>query len=175
LGEIAALPVRYVATTSRKLMPGLRRASYIFAESINSLRTNLSVSAEFGGRQVVAVTSATSGEGKSSVATSLAMSIADTTGAQTLVIDGDMRSPDVATMLKTPNRPGLFEVLSGKCQLEEAIHQVGDGNLYVLPAGRATQNPHLVLKLPECKRLIDQLRGRFSSIVIDITPILGGS
>lgn len=175
LGEITTLPVRYLAASPGKLLPNLRRAAYIFAESINSLRTNLAVTAELGGKQIVAVTSSASGEGKTSVATSLAMSIADTTGAKTLIIDGDLRSPDVATMLKTPSRPGLFEYLSDKCSLDEAIHRVGDGNLYVMPAGRATKNPHLVLKLAETKRLFDQLRDRFTSIIVDTPPILGAS
>jgi capsular exopolysaccharide synthesis family protein len=175
LGEISTLPVRYVAASPGKLLPSLRRAAYIFAESINSLRTNLAMAPDFTGRQIVAVTSSVSGEGKTSVATSLAMSIADTTGADTLIIDGDMRSPDVATMLKTPNRPGLFEYLSDKCSLDEAIHRVGDGNLYTMPAGRPTKNPHLVLKLAETKRLFDQLRERFPSIIVDTPPILGAS
>ncbi len=175
LGEISALPVRYLAATSRKLMPGLRRASYVFAESINSLRTNLAMSSQLGKRQVLAVTSATSGEGKSSVATSLAMSIAETTGAKTLIIDGDMRSPDVATMLKTPSRPGLYDLLSGKCTVDEAIHRVGEGPLFVLPAGAPMRNPHLVLKLAEMKQILNQLRGQFSSIIIDTPPILGAS
>jgi capsular exopolysaccharide synthesis family protein len=175
LGEISMLPVRHVAASPRKLLPGLRRAAYVFAESINSLRTNLAVASDLRGRQVVAVTSAASGEGKTSVATSLAMSIADTTGTQTLIIDGDMRSPDVAAMLKTPNAPGLFDFLSNNCSLDEAIHRVGDGDLYVMPAGRATKNPHLVLKLESAQRLLDQLRSRFSTIVVDTPPILGAS
>jgi capsular exopolysaccharide synthesis family protein len=175
LGEISALPVRYVAISANKLSGRLRRESYIFAESINSLRTNLTVAEGSGSQHVVAVTSSVAGEGKTSVATSLAMSIASATETPTLIIDADMRSPDVATILKTRNRPGLFDVLNNQCQLDDAIHRVGESNLYVIPAGRATKNPHSILGVKATKQLLDQLRERFQSIIIDTPPILGAS
>jgi capsular exopolysaccharide synthesis family protein len=175
LGEISALPVRHVAISPKKLTGRLRRESYIFAESINSLRTNLSVAEDLGDHHVIAVTSSVSGEGKSSVATSLAMSIANAVDDPTLIIDADMRSPDVATMLKTHSQPGLFEVLSNKCQLDDAIHRVGDSNLYVIPGGRSTRNPHHIVSFDAIKQLVDQLRDRFRTIIIDTPPVLGAS
>jgi capsular exopolysaccharide synthesis family protein len=175
LGEIPTLPVRYVAISPKKLTGRLRRESYIFAESINSLRTNLAVAENLGRQHVIAITSSVSGEGKTSVATSLAMSITNTTDRPTLIIDADMRAPDVATILKTHNRPGLFEVLSNHCPLDDAIHRVGDSQLYVIPAGRATKSPHRILGVEAIKSLLDELRSRFESIVIDTPPILGAS
>jgi capsular exopolysaccharide synthesis family protein len=175
LGEISALPMRQVAISPKKLTGKLRRESYIFAESINSLRTNLAVTENLGQRHVLAVTSSVSGEGKTSVATSLAMSIENATGRPTLIIDADMRSPDVATILKTRSRPGLFDLLSNRCQLDEAIHRVNETNLYVIPGGRATRSPHHVVAVDAIKQLLDQLRPRFDTIVIDTPPILGAS
>jgi capsular exopolysaccharide synthesis family protein len=175
LGEIATLPVRHVAISPRKLVGKIRRDAFIYAESINTLRTNLVVADELRDRQVLAVMSSSSSEGKTSVATSLAMSIASATDSPTLIIDADMRSPDVATMLKTKSHPGLYEVLTHKCKLEEAIHQVGDTNLYAIPAGRAHRSPHHLVKVDETKQLLDRLRNKFSTIVIDTPPILGAS
>jgi capsular exopolysaccharide synthesis family protein len=175
LGDISALPVRHVAISPKKLAGRLRRESYIFAESINSLRTNLAVAESLNDQLVIAVTSSVSGEGKTSVATSLAMSIMNATDLPTLIIDADMRSPDVATILKTRSRPGLFDLLSNKCELNDAIHRVNESNLYVIPGGRATRNPHHIVGVAGTKQLIDQLRTRFNAIVIDTPPILGAS
>jgi polysaccharide biosynthesis transport protein len=175
LGEVASLPVRYVAVSPKKLSGRLRRDMYIFAESINSLRTNLSMAGGSHDPQVVAVTSSSPSEGKTSVAVSLAMSIANATKKPTLVIDGDMRSPTVATMLKAKSQPGLFELLSKQCKLDDVIQRVGDSELYVIPGGRATRSTHTVVAMAEIKGLLDQLRSRFSKIVVDTPPILGAS
>jgi Mrp family chromosome partitioning ATPase len=69
----------------------------------------------------------------------------------------------------------LFEVLSGKCRLEEAIHHVGDSQLYVIPAGRATRSTHHIVKVPEMNALLEKLRPKFATILIDTPPILGAS
>jgi polysaccharide biosynthesis transport protein len=174
LGEVAALPVRYVAASPNQLSGRLRRETYVFAESINSLRTNLAF-ADQREHQVIAVTSAAPSEGKTSVAVSLAMSISNATEEPTLVIDGDMRSPFVANMLKTKSQPGLFEVLANKCKLDDAIQRVGDSQLYVIPGGSATRNTHSVVGISEISQLLEQLRPRFKAIVVDTPPILGAS
>jgi capsular polysaccharide biosynthesis protein len=171
LGEVAALPVRYMAVSPNQLSGRLRRDTYIFAESINTLRTNLAL-AEGKSQQILAVTSASPSEGKTSVAVSLAMSIANASDKPTLIIDGDMRSPFVASMLKAKNQPGLFEILNNKCKPEDAIQRVGNDRLYVIPAGRATKSTHSVVAVDELKRLLGQLRSPFASIVIDTPPIL---
>ena len=174
LGEVASLPVRYLAVSPNQLVGRLRHDTYIFAESINSLRTNLAL-ANGRDRQVYAVTSASPSEGKTSVAVSLAMSISNATEEPTLVIDGDMRSPFVASMLKAKNQPGLFEVLDNKVKLDDTIQCVGASNLYVIPAGRATRSTHSVVDIVELKQLLEQLRTRFGTIIIDTPPILGAS
>jgi Mrp family chromosome partitioning ATPase len=69
----------------------------------------------------------------------------------------------------------LFEALSNKCSLDEAIQRVGDTQLHVLPGGRATRSLHSVVTMPEVTTIVDRLRTRFSTIVIDTPPILGAS
>lgn len=175
LGEIAQLPVRNVAVSPHKLSGRVQRDAHVFAESINSLRTNLFLAEDLRDKQVFAITSPISGESKSSIAVSLSMSIANSSGKPTLIIDADMRSPDVASMLKTKAHPGLFEVLSGGCELEKAIQHVSESSLYVMPAGRATRSTHHLVKVDELKKLLDRLRPKFGTIVIDTPPILGAS
>jgi len=175
LGEIAELPVRNVAVSPRRISGRLQRDAHVFAESINSLRTNLTLAEDLHSKRVFAVMSAVSGESKSSVATSLAMSFANATGRPTLVIDGDMRSPDVASMLKTKSQPGLFEVLSGKCELEDCIQHVADSQLYVLAAGKADRTAHHYLTVKAAEGLVNRLRSKFQTILIDTPPVLGAS
>jgi capsular exopolysaccharide synthesis family protein len=174
LGEVAALPVRYIAVSPNQLSGRIRRDTYVYAESINSLRTNLAL-ANGHDRHVYAVTSAASGEGKTSVAVSLAMSISNATKEPTLIIDGDMRRPFVANMLKAKNQPGLFEVLAKKANVDDAIQSVGENNLHVIPAGRATKSTHSVVDIADVKQLLEQLGKRFATIIIDTPPILGAS
>jgi capsular exopolysaccharide synthesis family protein len=125
--------------------------------------------------QVIAICSATSGEGKTSIATSLAMSIAEATMQPTLVFDADFRSPEVGTFLEVPNDPGITEVLSGTSNMEQAIHRVGDTLAYVLPAGKGDVNPHHILQGSKIDDLLKTLREKYSTIVIDTPPILSAS
>ena len=125
--------------------------------------------------QVLVVSSASAGEGKTTVATSLTASIAGATKKPTLIIDADLRSPDVADVLKIEEGPGLGEFLAGECQLNEAIHRVGDGDTYVMPAGQLKKNPHHLVQMQQVSQLLDSLREQFSNIVIDTSPVLGAS
>ncbi len=175
LGEVARFPIRPVATGTHALTNRMQREMFIFAESVDSLRTNLVLSGRLGSKCVLAITSATSGEGKTSVATSLTGSIAAATKKPTLIVDADLRSPDVASVLGTPLKPGLAEVLLGKCQLREAIHRVGESNTYVMPAGRATDNPHHLVQASLLEQLLERLKQEFETIIIDTPPILGAS
>jgi polysaccharide biosynthesis transport protein len=175
LGEVSRFPIRPVATGTHALSNRMQREMFIFAESIDSLRTNLVLSDQLGSQSVLVVTSATSGEGKTSVATSLTGSIAAATKKPTVIIDADLRSPDVAGVLGVPNQPGLAEVLLGRTPLREALHRVGETNTYVLPAGRAKVNPHHLIQEESIQKLLNQLKQKFETIVIDTPPILGAS
>ena len=178
LGEIARFPVRPVATRQNALSSRHQREMFVFAESIDSLRTNLMLTERIGEQDqhcVIAVASAASGEGKTSVATSLAVSFAGATKKKTLVIDADLRSPDVAKVLGVPTEPGLAEVLTGKANLAEVIQRIGDTNTYVLPAGKQQVNPHHLLHGSKIDQLLDELRASYPTIVVDTPPVLGAS
>ncbi len=175
LGEVTQFPVRPVATGTHVLSDRARREMFIYAESIDSLRTNLILSEEIRDSCVLAITSAASGEGKTSVSTSLVASIASASGQPTIIIDADLRSPDVAEVLGVKPLPGLAEVLMGKCSLREAIRQVGETKAYVLPAGRARMNPHHLVDSERVQKVLDHLRKDFSTILIDTPPVLGAS
>ena len=178
LGEIARFPVRTVVSKNRSLPPAKQRDLFIFAESIDSLRTSLLLTdslGSLGNEKIIAFCSAASGEGKTSVAASIALSIANASNRRTLIIDADLRSPDVATFFDVPSTPGLSEVLSGKATVSEAIHRVGKTQAYVLPAGDINVNPHHILDGPKIEKILATLRKRFTTIIIDTPPILSAS
>ncbi len=178
LGEVARFPVRYVNAHQQALPPARRRELHVYAESIDSLRTNLRLTENVGvpgHKKVIAVCSAASGEGKTSVATALAMSISQATRQPTLVLDADLRDPDVTNSFAVPQHPGVAEVLSGASSSENAIHRVGNTYTYVMPAGKCRANPHHLLHGPAVDDLLKELREQFVTIVIDTPPILAAS
>lgn len=178
LGEVARFPKRRVAASNQELPAAQQRQLLVYAESIDSLRTNLMLTGCLGttdDAKIIAICSAASGEGKTSVATSLAMSIAEASKHPTLILDADLRAPDVSTFFDVPNYPGIAEVLSDKASLEESIHRVGTTQTYVMPAGKQRVNPHHVLQGSRIDELLGNLRNKFATIVIDTPPVLSAS
>jgi polysaccharide biosynthesis transport protein len=112
IGEISQLPARGKTFGGSPGQVGEGIA--LFEESIDSLRTYLVLSESLKDMKTLAVTSSINSEGKTSVAVQLAVSIARASGQPTLLIDGDMRSPDVHNKLDIPLGPGLAEVLAGE-------------------------------------------------------------
>lgn len=177
IGEVAQFPIRPVANSTQKLPLRQRREMFIFAESIDSLRTNLALREHVGSAEpvVLAVASSVSGEGKTSVASSLAASVAGATKKPTLVVDADLRRPDVAEVLGVAQSPGLSEVLAGKASLSDAISRVGETNTYVLPAGKHHVNPHHVSDGNQIEQLYEKLKTKFQTVIVDTPPILAAS
>ena len=120
--------------------------SHLFEESVNSLRTTLSVDARLKDCRVFVVASAVSGEGKTNLSSQLAMSWSLAIEGRVLIVDADLRSPNVHDLFDIRSEPGLAEVLRGECSLEDAIVMDWGDRLFVLPAGVAKGNSpsHLI-------------------------------
>ena len=141
---------------------------HIAQESIRQLRTNLRfVNVDTPPRSFI-VTSAVPGEGKSTV--SLARAMADA-GSPVILIDADLRRPTVAKKLKLDAKVGLTQVLAGQVEIANAVHQLGDSNLFVLPAGRIPPNPSELLGSDKMRQLINELSEEFI-VVVDVPPLL---
>jgi capsular exopolysaccharide synthesis family protein len=178
LGEVTRFPMRRVAASPKALPAAEQRQLMIYTESIESLRTNLMLTENLGvpGQgKVIAICSAASGEGKTSIATSLGMSIAEATNQPTLVLDADLRSPEISTFFEVPSHPGVSEVFCRKTEIEKAIHRVGGTQTYVLPAGKQRVNPHHILQGSKINELLTALREKFTTIIIDTPPVLAAS
>ncbi len=145
-----------------------------FAEGIRSVRTAMKLAEVDNRRQCYVITSAVPNEGKSSVATCLALALA--ASEKVLLLEGDLRAPTLRNMLSLPkqHRDGLMEVLLGTATLETAIHSDASG-LDVLAVAQRPPNPSETVSSMAFASLLKDLRGRYDRIIIDSPPCLAAS
>jgi polysaccharide biosynthesis transport protein len=142
-----------------------------FSESFRAVRTNLLFSsADEGGRSIV-VTSTAPGEGKTVVASNLAMALAQA-GQRVLLIDADMRKPRVHLVFEMLQEPGLSNVLVGNAKSSEAIRTTTVPGLWVMPAGLLPPNPAELLGSKRFKDFMASLGGHFDWVMIDTPPVM---
>lgn len=118
----------------------------------------------------VVVTSAGPSEGKTHTATSLALALGEFHG-RVLLIDANLRSPDIATVCGVDAVPGLNDVINLRASTEGAI-SAWQG-IWVMPAGTACQNPTQQLNSPAMEKVVIELLRNFDFIVCDSAPVLG--
>jgi capsular exopolysaccharide synthesis family protein len=117
------------------------------------------------------VSSSVPGEGKSFISTNLAISYS-LTGQTTVLIESDLRKPNVAKHFDIGKRIGLSNFLSGSATLDEVLFETGIANLWVIPSGPIPPNPaELIMGSSRYKDLVDVLIERFDRVVIDCPPI----
>jgi succinoglycan biosynthesis transport protein ExoP len=174
IAEIATLPTRplmsALAGSSR-----YRRHRAIFEDSVDSLRTALAISDRTNQVQALVVASAVSGEGKSNLASQLAVSWARCGTDPILVVDADLRDPDLHNLFGVEAGPGLGEVLAGTAELEDVIIRDWGENIHILPAGELHENPHRAFSDARFANLLDRLRAEYKLIIIDVAPVLPAS
>jgi capsular exopolysaccharide synthesis family protein len=173
-GEIAQIPTHRRGAAHRAAMP-LGLDLRMFQESIDSLRTTLMLAEDLRDLRILAVTSATTHEGKTSLATQLAMSLARTKNKPTLLIDGDMRSPNLHDIFEVPLQPGLTKILEGNISIEEAIVPTSCPPLDLLPAGKLAGNPHQLLGNVDPAALLRSIPEKYCYVIIDCPPVLAAS
>jgi capsular exopolysaccharide synthesis family protein len=140
------------------------------AESFRQLRTNLRfVDVDNEPRKIV-VTSALAGEGKSTVSANIARLVAQA-GTPVLLIDADLRRPQIATTFEIDGTVGLTQALAGDVDVRDVIVGSGMANLSVLPAGRIPPNPSELLGSLRMKQFIDDLSQHYL-VILDAPPLL---
>ncbi len=149
-------------------------------EAFRSLTSDLQFLARRMGEgrlKTLVVTSARSNEGKSFVAANLALA-RSSMGAQTALIDADLRTGGISRMLGFHAAPGLREVLSGEERLPDVLRYVKPGaagsdlarSMGFLPAGQATLDSNGLLQRPLFPDLLQAIRNRFETLIIDTPP-----
>lgn len=150
------------------------RARYwhgVLTESIDAARTLLIREANLHSMNVFMVASAVGGEGKTTVVSHLATSLARA-GKHVLLIDGDMRRPFIHRTFDVSLEPGLAEVLRGEIELDEAIQPCGIARLPILAAGLLSQDTLEVLAQGRMREFLAEWADRFDFILFDTSPIL---
>lgn len=142
------------------------------SEASQSIRAVLAFATSHGLPRTLLITSAQEGEGKSTTALALAMSISRS-GKRVLLIDADMRSPSVHKLVGCNNTKGFSNLLAGDEISPTLIIATQLSGLSVLPAGPKPPSTADLLSVDRLNQLFDALRDRFDHIMIDAPPILG--
>jgi capsular exopolysaccharide synthesis family protein len=170
---VGTLPTSSPRLPSRLLRGGLRDAygTVLLAESVDSTRTMLLHVARGESAQVVMVTSAMAGEGKTSLSCHLAASLARM-GMKTLLIDADLRNPTTHRLFEIENSAGLSELLLGEADINLVIRPTAASGLSLLPAGIWDDRVSRVLAQGKAGPLFDRLRKDYDFILVDSSPVL---
>ena len=143
-----------------------------FVQSLDHLRVALCEGGLSGEGRCVMITSATGGEGKTTLAAHLAARCANAR-TSTLLIDADLRRASLGRLLDIPpDGPGLADVLAGDVAFEDATITVPTGGFHFLSAGSTEQDPSRVLKSARLSELLGRLRQQYDLVIIDTPPIL---
>lgn len=171
IGALPGLPGRSFPGLFRSR--GVDEVSWqnLLTESVDTARTMLLHTARAESLRIVMVTSAVSGEGKTSLSSHLAASLARS-GRKTLLVDCDLRKPAAHELFDQALSPGLSEVLRNEADLTQAIRRTPLNELWLLPAGvRNSRAIHALAQEP-IERVFRQLRDQFDFIVVDSCPVL---
>jgi capsular exopolysaccharide synthesis family protein len=175
---VGSLPV-LAAPAQRRLLSANGEAPYGFSEnclleSIDSIRTMLLRDASVEATRVVMVTSALTGEGKTTLASQLAGSLARA-GRKTLLIDCDLRSPTAHQLFEQPLQPGFSEVLLGEIHLAEATRSTPVDGLFMIPAGQWDREVMHALARDGLDEIFDKLKADYDFIIVDSHPVLAAT
>jgi polysaccharide biosynthesis transport protein len=144
----------------------------LISEAYRNLRTSILLSSGSGHPpKSLVVTSSQPGEGKTTTAVNLAITLAQT-GEKVILLDCDMRNPRAHRALNLENVGGMSSFLSGNSDLSSLIQQTDIPNLFAVPAGRIPPNPAELLSSPRMKQGLVLLSEYFVHIIIDSPPVL---
>jgi len=141
------------------------------AEAFRTIRTHLFFDSATNGTKVLMITSPSPGDGKSTAACNLAVSIAQS-GKRVVLLDADLRRPRIHAHFGIESKTGLMAVLKGESTLKDALHSTFLPNLFVLPCGHRPKNPGEVVTSPNFAKTIEMLRESFDFVILDTPPVL---
>ena len=175
---VGTIPDENALTTENRLLPldgGDVRLHdgadlHLFGESLRELRTNLQYMDVDNPPRVIVVTSPLPGDGKTTIAANLAVTLASN-GQPVVLIDGDLRRPMVDTVFGLPKGAGLSDVLAGRATIADVAQRLGQGQLLVITAGKVPPNPSEMLGSARMRELLDSI-AREAIVVVDAPPLI---
>ncbi len=139
-------------------------------ETFRSIHSTLKLNDESKNAKIILATSTVPSEGKSFVSSNLALTFANH-GERTLLLDADLRLPNIASSMQLENELGLLDHIEQGTSLDEAIISEVYPNLDVLPTGGKSKNPTQILVSAQFEAMLADLRDRYDRIVIDSPPL----
>lgn len=171
LDELDRCPVLPVSIREDSRLVSLGKEGSLGAEKFRFLAVRLRHLRQNRPLKKVLITSSIPEEGKSTVAANLACTLARRKPQKTLLLEGDLRRPNIAAQFGLSNLPGLCEWLSGETPTINIYRLEGLG-VWLLPAGTTPQNPLELMQSGRLSALMEQLEAWFDWIVIDSPPVL---
>lgn len=141
------------------------------SESFRNLRTNVHYTNIDKEVKLIQVTSSVQGEGKSTITANYAVTVAQS-GKKVLIVDCDLRRPQIHKIFNVSNTSGLSNVLVGDNQMDKNIKDTNVPNLFILTSGPIPPNPSEMLDSKRMKELILSLKDHFDMILLDSPPIM---
>ena len=173
ISEMLGLPLLGIApkvAAFKKGHPSARNLPLAFHEALRAVRTRILLSPA-ADVTTLAVTSTNAGEGKTMIASGLAISMA-MSGRRVLLIDADMHRPRIHHVFNLALTPGLANILSGDTKPSATLLKSEVTGLFVLPAGAGVLSPSDLLDSERLIALIDGFRKVFDLVVLDCPPVM---
>lgn len=164
-------PVEKAVESVDAMLVTVHRPKCSESEGYRGVRTQLFFSTQGRGHQLIQVTSPNPGDGKSTLAANLAVSIAQS-GKRVILVDGDLRKPRVHKLFGVSPETGLASVVSGETRLDTAVCRSVVPNLDLLPCGPRPANPAELLTSPNFQAILSELRSRYDFVLVDTPPVL---
>lgn len=139
-------------------------------EAFHAIYSALKIHDQARKARAMLITSTTPSEGKSFFTTNLAMTYA-MHGEKVIVVDADLRLPNVGKSLQLQGDSGITKYQAGMIDLDEAIRRDIVPNMDVLPVGASCKNPTQVLNSKKFAAMIEELKGRYDRVFIDSPPV----
>ncbi len=142
------------------------------SEQYRSIRTNIASLFPENPVRAFLITSSLRGEGKTVTAANLAAAFSQEVGEKTILIDADLRKPNVHRVFHLDKDPGLSDILTGQEEVDRFLEKPAVENLYIIPAGKSPANPSELLGSARMEDLIGRLKEEFKWVIFDMSPIL---
>lgn len=172
IGALPNVHVRGPDAAQRLLRYSVDNPLSLFAETLRRAKVSADIALGNANPKVLGVISTLPGEGKSTVAKNLASLLARL-GQRTLLIDADLRHPQLTKSVGASAKHSLVDVLQGTCPLGAAVVVEEGTGLNMLLAGQPRQagESHPLLASPEMQKLISSVSDRYDYIIFDLPPI----
>jgi tyrosine-protein kinase Etk/Wzc len=161
-------------TARRREEPVLKlgEADPIYSEQIKAMRAKIEYKLDMLKLKTIAVTSAVSGEGKTTLCAKLGANLASAGRKRVLLIDTDLRKADLGRGLGIPQSPGLSEFVLGGIPLEDIVQESVAPGLSFIPAGMEVSSPGDLLSGVRFREFLAEIQARYDVVILDTPPVL---